>query len=52
MIIFFGVIAVLGVIGFLLVKGRPEKTLRDDAENTADLNDRFSRARYMEKDGN
>lgn len=51
LIIFFSVIAVLGVIGFLLVRRHPDEAARDDEENVVDLKDRFNRARYMEKDG-
>ncbi len=51
LIIFFSAIAVLGAIGFLLTKKHPDEATRDDAENVVDLNDRFNRARYMNKDG-
>ncbi len=51
LIIFFSAIAVLGAIGFLLAKKHPDEATRDDTENVVDLNDRFNRARYMNKDG-
>ena len=53
---FFIVVVVLALIGFFMnlrAKKRGETVERKDpTENVADLNDRFNRARYMDKDGN
>ena len=56
--LFFGfliAVAVLGIVGFFMTlrakkRGEPEE-MKDPTENVADLNDRFNRARYMDKDG-
>ena len=52
---FLAVIAVGALIGLLMLirarrRGETEK-LMDPTENVADLNDRFNRARYMDRDG-
>ena len=59
-----GLIAVLALIGLIQRKRNAAKGRTDPAEqeaevlaekvvdNVADLNDRFNRARYMDKDGN
>lgn len=60
---FLAVVAVLGIIGFILAKRKAaregtEYDLREEAEvlpekvvdNVFDLNDRFNRARYMDED--
>ncbi len=55
MIVFFAVLAVLALIGLWMKKKNPASNdLRDPdkvLENTADLGDRFNRARYQEQDG-
>ena len=53
---FLAVVAVLGVAGGIIVwrrkkKGEADGLQRDVTENVADLNDRFNRARYQDKDG-
>ena len=57
LIVLLAIVAVLGVVGFILT--RREKKKKEAAaerenvtENVADLNDRFNRARYMSEDGN
>ena len=52
MIAFFAAIAVLGLIGFLLTRGKSADKERDVIGNVGDLNDHFNRARYMAGDGN
>lgn len=52
LIAFFGVIAVLTVVGLIQTKGKLPKAERDDEENVVDLRDCFNRARYMDRDGN
>lgn len=47
----FGVIAVLGIVGIVMLKKKGKTETRDDTENVVDLNDRFNRARYMDRDG-
>ena len=57
--LFFGTLAVgavLIVVGGILRSrrnrnGEADGAQRDVTENVADLNDRFNRARYMDKDG-
>jgi uncharacterized membrane protein (DUF106 family) len=53
---FLIVVVVLAIIGFFMsmrAKKRGEtEEMKDPSENVADLNDRFNRARYMDKDGN
>lgn len=51
LIVFFGVIAVLGIVGIVMLKKKGKTEMRDDTENVVDLNDRFNRARYMDEDG-
>ena len=55
MIVFFAVLAVLAVIGFLMKKNSPQsndiKEPDKVLENVADLADNFNRARYQEQDG-
>lgn len=51
LIVFFGVIAVLGIVGIVMLKKKGKTETRDDTENVVDLNDRFNRARYMDRDG-
>ena len=55
MIVFFAVLAVLAVIGFLMKKNSPQsndiKEPDKVLENVADLADNFNRARYQDKDG-
>jgi len=48
------VCVVLGVIGRIMIRRRPEGMKDEDQvlENVADLNDRFNRARYQDGDGN
>ncbi len=48
---FLGLVAVLGFVGWLISRRNAEEKTRDDAENVADLRDRFNRARYMNQDG-
>ena len=53
---FLLVVAVLGVIGGVIVwrakkKGEAVDPREGVTENVADLNDRFNRARYQDKDG-
>ncbi len=59
---FLAVVVILGVIGFLLrraekAKGENTEQSRDHplsqktVDNVNDLNDRFNRARYMDRDG-
>ena len=60
---FLALVAVLGIVGFVLIRVRAarEGVSRQQAEeellpkkadeNVADLRDRFNRARYMDKDG-
>ena len=55
-IVFLLVVAVLGVIGGVIVwrakkKGEAVDSREGVTENVADLNDRFNRARYQDKDG-
>ncbi|MBR4907013.1 MAG: hypothetical protein IKZ44_09230 [Clostridia bacterium] len=50
-VIFFGAIAVLGIVGIVMIRRKKLQNTRDDAENAVDLNDRFNRARYMNEDG-
>lgn len=47
------VCVVLGLIGRIMIRRRPEGTKDEDQvlENVADLNDRFNRARYQDGDG-
>ena len=52
----FLVVVLLGIlIGLILfLRAKKKGTLaaqKDPTENVADLNDRFNRARYMDKDG-
>ena len=52
---FLAVVVVGALIGFLLTlrakkRGEAEEP-KDPTENVLDLNDRFNRARYMDKDG-
>lgn len=54
---FLAVVVVLGIIGIWMQKRNKAnesgaESSRSDTENAADLNDRFSRARYMGQDGN
>ncbi len=51
LLISVGLIVVLGIAAFLIIKWVKGAGTRDDTENVADLNDRFNRARYMNKDG-
>ena len=53
---FLAIVAVLGVVGGVLVwrrkkNGETVEPREGVTENVADLNDRFNRARYQEKDG-
>lgn len=53
---FLIVVAALAVVGGVIVWRRKKRgegdSLREEVtENVADLNDRFNRARYQEKDG-
>ena len=60
---FLALVAVLGIVGFVLIRSRAarEGVSREQAEeellpkktdeNVADLRDRFNRARYMDRDG-
>lgn len=51
-IVLMALVAVLGIIGFVMEKrGHGRKFRNDSAGNVADLNDRFNRARYMDQDG-
>ena len=52
LIVFFGVIAVLGIVGIVMLKKKGKTEMRDDTENVVDLNDRFNRARYMNQENN
>ncbi|MBQ1632959.1 MAG: hypothetical protein II049_09090 [Clostridia bacterium] len=52
LIVFFGVIAVLGIVGIVMLKKKGKTETRDDTENVVDLNDRFNRARYMNQENN
>ncbi len=52
LIVFFGVIAVLGIVGIVMLKKEGKTETRDDTENVVDLNDRFNRARYMNQENN
>lgn len=53
MIIAAAALALIAVIGIWQIKRHPEKAKDPDKvlENVADLNDRFNRARYQDKDG-
>lgn len=51
LLIFTGAIVVIGLTLFLIIRCRRGANVRDDTENVADLNDRFNRARYMDRDG-
>lgn len=51
LLIFTGAIVVIGLTLFLIIRCRRGANVRDDAENVVDLNDRFNRARYMDRDG-
>lgn len=53
---FLVAVAALGVVGGIVVWRRKKHGKADDprkgvTENVADLNDRFNRARYQDKDG-
>ena len=53
---FLVVVAALGVVGGVMVwrakkKGEAADPREGVTENVADLNDRFNRARYQDKDG-
>lgn len=50
--IFFGAIAVLGIVGIAMIRRKKLQDSRNDTENVSDLNDRFNRARYMSEGGN
>ena len=45
-------IVALGIIGKLMIRRHPEENNDPDKvlDNVADLNDRFNRARYQDKD--
>ena len=56
LLIFFIALAVLALIGFLMKrraggKGAEKASQGRVTENVADLNDRFNRARYTDRDG-
>ena len=54
--IFLAVFAALGAVGFVMARLRAKKGEKGDGlpdhgiENMADLNDRFNRARYMNRE--
>ena len=57
LLIALAVIVVIGAIGFLMKKRNPGKESGEAAmekamDNVVDLNDRFNRARQMDRDGN
>ena len=57
LLIALAVFVVIGAIGFLMKKRNPGKESGEAAmekamDNVVDLNDRFNRARQMDRDGN
>ena len=56
LLIFLAVIVVIGAIGFWMKKRNPGKesgvaAMEKAMDNVVDLNDRFKRARQMDRDG-